>query len=164
MNTKKTPQNRGENVLGFSSHSIPQRTVDPGLILDQLDKVSSKGKGRYIACCPAHKYHSPSLQVNFETTDGRVLLHCFAGCSINDICAAIGLDVRDLFPRTSRHRYDQISDWKLQRIRSALALVTTRILIFESDTQSGKTISDSDIENYKADKERERALRAMVRI
>jgi hypothetical protein len=33
-----------------------------------------------------------------EGDDGRVLLNCFAGCSLKDIVAAVGREVRDLFP------------------------------------------------------------------
>src|SRR5262249_51337398 len=39
----------------------------------------------------------PSLSIK-EGSDGRVLLHCHAGCSIDDILRALGLARRDLFP------------------------------------------------------------------
>jgi len=49
-------------------------------LLSSLLKVRKVGIGRWIACCPAHNDSKPSLAIR-ETDDGRVLLHCFAGCS-----------------------------------------------------------------------------------
>jgi hypothetical protein len=40
------------------------------------------------ACCPAHDDHTPSLSIT-DGSDGRLLLHCFAGCSFRDIHAAL---------------------------------------------------------------------------
>lgn len=64
--------------------------------LDRLDKVRQSGKG-YIACCPAHKDKSPSMNIT-EADDGKVLIHCFAGCRPSEICGALGLDEQDMFP------------------------------------------------------------------
>jgi hypothetical protein len=33
-----------------------------------------------------------------ELDDGRILLHCFGGCSVHDLLSAIGLEFDDLFP------------------------------------------------------------------
>ncbi|MBN2566029.1 MAG: hypothetical protein JXB46_10005, partial [Candidatus Eisenbacteria bacterium] len=46
--------------------------------------------------CPAHDDHKPSLSVT-EGDDGRVLLTCHAGCTPEDIVAALGLTMADLF-------------------------------------------------------------------
>ncbi len=48
--------------------------------------------------CPAHEDRTPSLSVT-AGRDGRVLLHCHAGCSKADIVAADGLELADLFER-----------------------------------------------------------------
>ena len=51
--------------------------------------------------CPAHDDQTPSLSVS-EGDDGRVLLHCHAGCTVDAICTAVGLNPADLFvPSTS---------------------------------------------------------------
>jgi hypothetical protein len=50
----------------------------------------------WLARCPAHDDRSPSLSIA-EGDDGRILLHCFAGCSLESIVAALGLTMRDLF-------------------------------------------------------------------
>ncbi|TPE53224.1 DUF7146 domain-containing protein [Amaricoccus solimangrovi] len=40
------------------------------------------------ACCPAHEDKHPSLSIGIGA-DGRLLLHCFAGCSFEAIVAAL---------------------------------------------------------------------------
>lgn len=66
-------------------------------ILPMLDKVKQVGTGRYKACCPAHADSDPSLSLYFHD-DGRILMHCFGGCSAQDVVNAIGLSLSDLFP------------------------------------------------------------------
>src|SRR5262249_5167845 len=64
-------------------------------------KRSSKG---WKAKCPAHDDKEPSLSIS-EGADGRALLHCHAGCALDEIVAAVGLTKRDLFPlSTSRQQ------------------------------------------------------------
>lgn len=67
------------------------------LDLELLDGVKQVAVGRYVARCPAHDDKSPSLSIR-ELDDGRVLVHCFAGCGTDEVLAAIGLTVSDLFP------------------------------------------------------------------
>lgn len=66
-------------------------------LLDRLDKVKRTGGGRWSARCPAHPDKSPSLAVR-ELPDGRVLVHCFAGCGVDSILTAVGLELSDLYP------------------------------------------------------------------
>jgi len=69
-------------------------------ILNLLDDVRETGKG-YLAKCPVHEDQNPSLKID-QGDDGRVLLHCHAGCSVEAITTAIGVRMRDLFHRTDR--------------------------------------------------------------
>lgn len=70
-------------------------------ILALLPKAKPRQPGQYSACCPGPNHangdRAPSLSVR-ETPDGAVLLHCFAGCSVHEIVAALGLEMTDLFP------------------------------------------------------------------
>ncbi|MDQ7041119.1 MAG: hypothetical protein Q9M35_09275 [Rhodothermus sp.] len=50
---------------------------------------------KWTARCPAHDDRNPSLSIA-ETTDGRILLHCFAGCLPEQVLQAVGLSWRDL--------------------------------------------------------------------
>ena len=55
----------------------------------------------YMLRCPVHGDNNPSLSVG-EGYDGRILMHCFKGCSAKDVCASIGKKIRDLFPHSTR--------------------------------------------------------------
>lgn len=67
------------------------------LLLSKLNKVKSHGDSRWVACCPAHEDKTPSLAIK-KLRDGRILVHCFAGCSALDIVESVGLTMTDLFP------------------------------------------------------------------
>jgi hypothetical protein len=70
-------------------------------LLSKLEKVQSKGNGRFVARCPAHADSAPSLSIRV-VDDGRVLLHCFAGCSVEEVVSSIGLTLNDLFPPSEK--------------------------------------------------------------
>ncbi len=54
----------------------------------------------YAALCPAHDDHNASLSVA-EGHDGRILLHCWAGCETADVVRALGLTLVGPLPGTS---------------------------------------------------------------
>ncbi len=66
-------------------------------ILALLPDHKPAGSGQWIARCPAHDDHNPSLSIA-QGDDGRVLLRCHAGCETAAVVAALGLAMRDLFP------------------------------------------------------------------
>jgi len=66
-------------------------------VLQLLTKVKRTGDGQWIACCPAHEDRSPSMTIK-ELSDGRVLIHDFAGCSVDEILGVLGLEFDVLFP------------------------------------------------------------------
>ena len=74
-------------------------------LLNRLDGVRRGGSG-WTARCPAHDDKRSSLAV--AEADDKLLLHCFAGCTVEQITASLGLELRDLFDGTAR-RTDAIS-------------------------------------------------------
>jgi putative DNA primase/helicase len=62
-------------------------------VLDRLTHVRRSASG-HVAYCPVHEAdgqrHRPSLSIGVGR-DGRILLHCFAGCPYRHIVAALGL-------------------------------------------------------------------------
>lgn len=66
-------------------------------LLSRLDKVRRTGQGRWLARCPAHNDRGPSLSIR-ELDDGRLLVHCFAGCDIGSVLSSLSLDMDVLFP------------------------------------------------------------------
>jgi hypothetical protein len=68
-------------------------------VLDRLPGAKRQGDG-FIARCPAHDDHTPSLAIT-EGRDGRAVLHCHAGCTkkgAHKVVSALGLTMADLFP------------------------------------------------------------------
>lgn len=61
-----------------------------------LDSVSPTKTGGWLARCPAHDDHHPSLIID-ESHDAGILIHCRAGCDPRHICEAVGATLKDLF-------------------------------------------------------------------
>ena len=107
-------------------------------VLSCLDKVKSTGANKWKACCPAHDDKNPSLAIT-ETSDGTVLLKCWAGCTAQDIVSAIGLELRDLFPGAKQPRRGPSK----QAIEHERAVY----LIGKSLLDAGK-LSDDDLQRF----------------
>jgi len=60
------------------------------------------GEG-WASKCPAHEDGRASLTVS-EGRDGRVLVHCFAGCTPQAICGAVNVRLADLFAPREKAR------------------------------------------------------------
>lgn len=74
------------------------KTIDE--VLGLLKGVKRSGS-QWMARCPAHHDSNASLSVS-EGDDGRVLLHCHAGCDTKDVVRRIGLSMADLMsPNTA---------------------------------------------------------------
>jgi hypothetical protein len=68
-------------------------------LLSRLERVRPAGRGRWRACCPAHRGSNPSALSIMEADDGRVLLRCHAqDCGALAIVQAVGLEMGELFP------------------------------------------------------------------
>ncbi len=124
--------------------SKPRSSVNTlDLILSRLERVHQRGENRWMARCPSHDDGGPSLSVRLADS-GNILLHCFAGCTVHDICAAIGVRHRNLFA-------DAGSPEALTRSRNVVA----RQLIEHSKTiltaaraniAAGMEVSDADVD------------------
>lgn len=73
------------------------------LILSRLEGVRQRQRGQWSSRCPAHPDNSPSLSIR-ERDDGAALLHCFAGCSVAEIAAALGVTLQELFPADGSYK------------------------------------------------------------
>lgn len=79
-----------------ATHSIPpfDNLVEA---LERHDfRVQHRTRGHATSQCPNHDDRNPSLSIS-EGDDGRVLMHCHAGCDPKDICDAIGVPMSELF-------------------------------------------------------------------
>jgi len=65
----------------------------------------------HVAKCPAHEDKTASLSIS-EGNDGKILVKCFAGCTLPSIVSSLGLIVRDLYndqERESAQPYRRIN-------------------------------------------------------
>lgn len=109
--------------------------------LSTLDKVRKNGKD-YMACCPAHPDKSPSLTIA-ERDDGRILIHCFAGCSAEEVVNAVGMELKDLMPENIGF-HKKSPDPRPFNPYDVLAAVRddfTVALIMCKDMQAGKALT-----------------------
>ncbi|MBU6995602.1 CHC2 zinc finger domain-containing protein [Ferrovum myxofaciens] len=97
MNPQKTEASGAAGTRG-TTQNTPRSYHNPAAnFVERLQKVRRTGPGRWLACCPAHDDKSPSLAIR-EADDNRVLIHCFGGCSVQEITGALGMELQDLFP------------------------------------------------------------------
>lgn len=123
--------------------STPQ-TRSPGTALDQVrdalqaagHAIRPRGGEAFMASCPLHTDHSPSLSVGWrdKTRGGRggaVLLHCFScQAPAAEIAGALGLRLADLFDNpapTSGHGWTRPAPPKPVRRASGLGPLPARI-------------------------------------
>lgn len=134
--------------------------MNPNLdtILSRLTKVRGRN-GNWVACCPAHDDRSPSMTI--RDVDGKILMHCFSGCSIQEITESIGVDLSDLFPpETKTHDYSKPQRPVRPRflasdLLKAVAFEATIVAVAAHDMAKGRALSPGD---------RDRLLLAQQRI
>lgn len=114
-------------------------------LLSRLDRVRPAGDGKYTARCPAHEDKSPSLSVR-ETSDGTVLIHCFAGCHTKDVLTAVGLGWSALFPDNPERAAWMAATRQKIRLKPIDPMdLERRILqIAKADIQAGRALSTED--------------------
>ena len=118
-------------------------------LLSRLDRVKKQGSG-YVALCPAHDDKSPSLSVS-EADDGRVLIHCFGGCSTADVVAAVGLELCDLFPDAGLSRVQKKNYFnakKSRKYQDLLRFERTAVQIARNRLAKGETLSPENQARY----------------
>src|SRR6185312_12677922 len=144
-------ERQSANHNTFGSNFTPN--LDPAsLLLGRLEGVIKTGNG-WRARCPAHGSRSASLSIA-QGDNGTLLIHCFAGCEVHDVLAAVGLEVGDLFQRrdfktmtpTERSQLRQAA--LLPRWRAALEVLTTEATVLQiaaSKMGDGFTLDDDEL-------------------
>lgn len=111
-------------------------------LIARLEKPRQSSEQQWIACCPSHVDTTPSLSIRVAD-DGRILLHCFAGCPVREVVEALGLELSDLFPdspsRGRNIRRPRLDGWVvIQAMRMRLAAVA----IIAADMEAGKPLTE----------------------
>lgn len=114
--------------------------------LSHVKGVRKAGKRAWLCSCPSHADSSPSLKVT-HAEDGRVLIHCFAGCSPGEVLGAVGLSMEDLFEEPLYHRGKQLKRGIYPRdVLIALKTEIMIVMISSFDLRKGKALSEVDQE------------------
>lgn len=130
----------------------------------------TRAAGGWTAQCPAHDDRNPSLSIA-AGADGRLLLHCHAGCGIRDILDALGLPPAAMFtdyqpdrpgtvthlnhvrawrrpqpaaaPRPKPHRREKTHHWDYHDRHGAIVARVVRYNLVDVDTGeiAGKTFT-----------------------
>jgi hypothetical protein len=81
-----------------------------------------------------------------QAEDGRILIHCFAGCSTDDILGSVGLTIDDLFDTPLYHKAKPLRPGVYPRdVLHALQTEFMIVMITAFNMRKGKSISDIDL-------------------
>ena len=120
-------------------------------LLSLLEKVSRHGDS-YKACCPAHDDKNPSLTLK-KIPDGRILIHCFAGCSPNEVLTSLGMSLGDLYPDgAAAHHLEgwerikqRREDIQEKRLEDTLSKHRIYLLLCDSKRRQGERLTPSEL-------------------
>lgn len=121
-------------------------------LISRLQKVRQTGRDSWIACCPAHADKSPSMTIR-EVEEGKVLVHCFAGCGIDEIVGAVGISLADLMPERQPDalRKPMSVPFNPRDVLACIQSDATLLCVFISDVTQAKSITPQEAANaYKA--------------
>ena len=108
-------------------------------LLSKLEKVRSSEQGRWMACCPSHADKNASLALR-ELDDGRILVHCFAGCGIDEVLGALGLKIESLFPKRLPDGRPERRPFPASDVLRAIAIEAQIVSIVAADIAKGVVI------------------------
>lgn len=127
------PQRAGTGPKIVGKRSGSHYTGSPARkFLSRVSSAKETGPGEWICSCPGPLHdrgdRNPSLSLK-EQQDGTLLVHCLAGCETAEVLAAVGLDLRDLYPEPLSHYKAPLS--KFQRKRHGQAMDALRAIRHE---------------------------------
>lgn len=115
-------------------------------LLSMLDGVKRTGQGKWLARCPSHEDRTASLSIR-ELDDGRVLVHCFAGCDVHEVVGSVGLRIDDLFPpREIEHGKPERRPFPAADILRAIAHETMIVYLSAQAVAKGEVLPESDLQ------------------
>jgi hypothetical protein len=120
-------------------------------LLGRLQRVRKTGPGRWRACCPTHGSGRNQALAIRELADGRILVHDFGGCSLEQVLSAVGVEIADLAPhrllehlRDGERRYSsrERTPWVASDVLAALAEEAQFVALAASDLAQGQQLSE----------------------
>lgn len=71
-------------------------TSAPAWVVFEKRGLTDKG-GYYLSVCPSHNDDKKSLGLKVAD-DGKILVHCYAGCTTQKVCDTLGIELKFLWP------------------------------------------------------------------
>ena len=112
-------------------------------LIGYFQNPHKSGESEYQCLCPSHDDRKASLGLK-ELSDGRILVHCFAGCSAVDVLGAVGLNLDAVTPQ-------RLGDFKPARkafnpyaVLKTISTETLLVALAALEMGSGKTLPEED--------------------
>ncbi|WP_297922959.1 hypothetical protein [Metallibacterium sp.] len=169
MNTRNEGARRQPGAA-FDTTPADTHAARPSIdaLLHRLERVQRSGQGWRADCPNGHKTHGTLSLAQGD--DGRLLLHCFAGCSTADVLGTLGLALADVMPERLRDESPEGRRTAQERFRlasvTAAAGVLERearvLLIAHHDLQRGEALPPDDARRLREAVERIEAAREVL--
>ena len=111
---------------------------------------SIEGKNGWTIKCPAHSDGSPSLSVRENDAGTKLLVNCYAGCSITEICNSLDIRVSQLFFEKSNVSYKKKSKYERERLQ----IDKTVGWLFRERRKNNQPVEGSEREDFAAAEKR----------
>lgn len=145
MHHEKKPDRSGNR--GRADEKLPADFTAPiDRLLSRLRGVKQTGPDRWVALCCAHEDRRPSLSIRV-LPDGRVLVHCHAGCAAPDVVSGVGMSMADLFERPLDHHRPPLRPrerWIPNDVWQCVAHEAAVAAIVAADAAAGRPVSAED--------------------
>ena len=118
-------------------------------LLSLFENVKKTGKDdQYQVICPAHNDKTASLSIKINP-DGRLLMHCFAGCSIEGICGSLGISIDDLLPEKIDVLKPLGKIYNPYAVLKSLRNEVLLVLLAAKEVSDGNVLDEHDMERLK---------------
>ena len=122
-------------------------------LLAHVKKVQKSGSGAWMCLCPSHDDTSRSLKIT-QAEEGKVLIHCFAGCSPAEILGAVGLRMEDLFDDPNFHHKESKPRIYPREVMKAMIPELMLFLLASMTLKKGKALEPVDQERLQVSYDR----------
>jgi hypothetical protein len=131
-------------------------------LLERLNGVRQVGPDKWRAKCPGHD--SRSLTLSIADRDGRVLLHCFAGCATDAVLSTVGLTFSDLYEKPlGEFKPLARSPFRADDVLDLITREATTLAVIASDASQERQFSPLALERLIKAASRLNHLQSVVR-